>query len=94
MLPYFWEQLEDGYCMLFFFVALGDNTVKGTKPHYFGSSLGARKCLSVDCCTLEMANAINALHYLAGRDWGQEEKGTTEDEMAGWHHGLDGRESE
>ena len=30
----------------------------------------------------------------AGRDWGQEEKGTTEDEMAGWHHGLDGRESE
>ena len=30
----------------------------------------------------------------AGRDWGQEEKGTTEDEMAGWHHGLDGREFE
>ena len=29
----------------------------------------------------------------AGRDWGQEEKGTREDEMAGWHHGLDGRES-
>ena len=28
-----------------------------------------------------------------GRDWGQE-KGTTEDEMAGWHHWLDGRESE
>ena len=27
-------------------------------------------------------------------NWGQEEKGTTEDEMAGWHHGLDGRESE
>ena len=27
----------------------------------------------------------------AGRDWGQEEKGTTEDEMAGWH--LDGRDS-
>ena len=30
----------------------------------------------------------------AGRDWGQEEKGTTEDEMAGWHHWLDGLESE
>ena len=26
----------------------------------------------------------------AGRDWGQEEKGTTEDEMVGWHHQLDG----
>ena len=30
----------------------------------------------------------------ARRDWGQEEKGMTEDEMAGWHHWLDGRESE
>ena len=28
----------------------------------------------------------------AGRDWGQEEKGTTKDEMAGWHHWLDGHE--
>ena len=31
---------------------------------------------------------------LTGRDWGQEEKGMTEDEMAGWHHRLDGREFE
>ena len=30
----------------------------------------------------------------AGRDWGQEKKGTTEDEMAGWHHRLDGHEFE
>ena len=30
----------------------------------------------------------------AGRDWRQEEKGTTEDEMAGWHHQLDGHEFE
>ena len=30
----------------------------------------------------------------AGRDWGQEEKGTTDDEMAGWHHSLNGREFE
>ena len=30
----------------------------------------------------------------AGRDWGQEEKGITEDEMAGWHHWLNGREFE
>ena len=28
----------------------------------------------------------------AGRDWGQEEKGTTEDEMAGWHHRVDAHE--
>ena len=30
----------------------------------------------------------------AGRDWGQEEKGMTEHEMAGWHHQLDGHEFE
>ena len=40
----------------------------------------------------------HAKHWLigkdsdAGRDWGQEEKGTTEDEMAGWHHQLDAHE--
>ena len=30
----------------------------------------------------------------AGKDWGQWKKGTTEDEMAGWHHWLDGHEFE
>ena len=30
----------------------------------------------------------------AGKHWGQEEKGTTEDEMVGWHHWLSGHESE
>ena len=30
----------------------------------------------------------------SGRDWGQEEEGMTEAEMAGWHHRLDGHESE
>ena len=30
----------------------------------------------------------------AGKDWGQEEKGMTEDEMAGWHHWLNGQEFE
>ena len=30
----------------------------------------------------------------SGKDWGQEEKGTTEDKMAGWHHWFDGHEFE
>ena len=30
----------------------------------------------------------------AGRDWGQKEKGMTENEMAGWHHQLNGHEFE
>ena len=37
---------------------------------------------------------VDSLEKLSGRDWGQEEKGTTEDEMAGWHHPLDGHEFE
>ena len=42
----------------------------------------------------ELGTATTGKDSDAGRDWGQEEKGTTEDEMAGWHHRLDGRESE
>ena len=44
--------------------------------------------------------SLNSIHFLigrdpdAGRDWGQEEKGTTEDEVARWHHQLDAHESE
>ena len=39
----------------------------------------------------------HCFHYFPncdGRDWGQEEKGTTEDEMVGWHHKLNGHEFE
>ena len=35
-----------------------------------------------------------AMTHFSWFKWGQEEKGRTEDEMAGWHHWLDGRESE
>ena len=35
---------------------------------------------------------LTGKHPDAGRDLGQEEKGTTEDEMTGWHHWLDGHE--
>ena len=34
------------------------------------------------------------LSSLSGTDWGQEEKGTTEDEMVGWHRQVDGHEFE
>ena len=40
---------------------------------------------------LRRVDSLEKTH--AGRDWGQEEKGTTEDELAGWHHWLDGHES-
>ena len=39
-------------------------------------------------------NWLFGKYHDAGKDWGQEEKGTTEDEMVGWHHGHDGNEFE
>ena len=42
----------------------------------------------------DVKNWLIGKDFDAGRDWGQKEKGTTEDEMAGWHHWLDGYESE
>ena len=45
--------------------------------------------LATSCEELTHWKRVNA-----GRDWGQEEKGMTEDEMAGWHHQLDGHDSE
>ena len=44
----------------------------------------------------KLSYQLKKFHYLeflvngAGEDWGQEEKGTTEDEMTGWHHRLNG----
>ena len=37
---------------------------------------------------------VKSWHPDAGKDWRQEEKGTTEDEMVGWHHWLNGHEFE
>ena len=42
----------------------------------------------------DMKNWLIGKDPNAGNDWRQEEKGTTEDEMAGWHHQLDGHEFE
>ena len=37
-------------------------------------------------CPSHVKSSLIGKESDAGRDWGQEEKGTTEDEMAGWHH--------
>ena len=42
----------------------------------------------------DMKSSLIWKHPNAGKDWRWEEKGTTEDEMAGWHHRLDGHEFE
>ena len=43
---------------------------------------------------LDVKSWLTGKYSEAGSDWGQEEKGMTKDEMAGWHHRLDGREFE
>ena len=42
----------------------------------------------------EMKSPLTGKDPDAGKDWGQEEKGTTKDEMVGWHHWLNGHEFE
>ena len=41
---------------------------------------------------MRRVDSLEKTVMLAGRDWGQEGKGTTEDEMAGWHHRLNAHE--
>ena len=43
---------------------------------------------------MKRVDSLEKTLMLGGRDWGHEEKGMTEDEMAGWHYWLDGRQSE
>ena len=42
--------------------------------------------MAVSFTIAQVWNPARCLSLDAGKDWGQEEKGTTEDEMAGWHH--------
>ena len=52
-------------------------------------------CWSWNCNTLATWwNWLTEKAPAAGKDWGQEEKGVTEDEMVGWHHGLNEHEFE
>ena len=62
-----------------------------TSPYWRRSTLGflwKEWCWSWNSSTLATSceELTNWKNSDAGRDWGQEEKGTTEDEMAGWHH--------
>ena len=43
---------------------------------------------------IKVENYVTGKDPDAGKDWSQEEKGTTEDEMVGWHHWLNGHEFE
>ena len=49
----------------------------------WGAELGLNILTPLPSCRTP---ALSTVCLIYGRDWGQEEKGTTEDEMAGWHH--------
>ena len=58
---------------------------KGDQPWVFFGRTDAKAETPVS--TGHLMRRVDSLEKTdAGRDWGQEEKGTTEDEMAGWHH--------
>ena len=66
-----------------------------TTPWTWGCSSGHRPCPRAWGRSSWPPPLVDSLEKTdAGRDWGQKEKGTTEDEVAGWNHWLDGRESE
>ena len=65
--------------------------LKEISPEYSLEGLMLKLKLQYFGHLLQRADSLDAD---AGKDWGQEEKGTTEVEMVGWHHRLDGHESE
>ena len=64
---------------------------KGNQPWIFlGRTVAESEVLIL--WLFDMMSQLTEKDCDAGQDWGQEEKGATEDEMAGWHHGLYGHE--
>ena len=64
---------------------------KGNKPWIF---IGRSDAEAPILWAPDAKNWLTGKEADAGKDWRQEEKGTTEDEMVGWHHWLDGHQFE
>ena len=65
---------------------------KGDQSWVFIGRTDAKAELQADTLATSCEELTHWKRVNSGRNWGQEEKGMTEDEMAGWHHQLDGRE--
>ena len=65
--------------------------LKGNQPWIF---IGRTDAEAVNLWPLDAKSQLIGKDLDVGKDWGQEGKQATEDVMVGWHHRLDGRESE
>ena len=65
--------------------------LKGNQPWIF---IGRTDAEAPMLCPSDAKSWLIRKDPEAGKDWGQEEKGMTEDELVGWHHRLDGHEFE
>ena len=70
------------------------STLKEISPDYSLEGLMLKLKLQYFGHLMQRTDSLEKTLMLAGKDWRQEEKGTTEDEMVGWHHWLDGHELE
>ena len=68
------------------------STLKEINPEYSLEGLMLKLKLQYFGHLMRRADSLEKTD--AGKERGQEEKGMTEDEMVGWHHQIDGRESE
>ena len=66
--------------------------LKEISPEYSLEGLMLKLKLQYFGHQMQRADSLSKTH--AGKDWRQEEKGTTEDEMLGWYHQLNGHEFE
>ena len=64
---------------------------KGNEPWMFIERTGAEAKAPI-LWPPDVMSLLTGQDPDAGKDWGQEEKGVTEDELVGWHHRLDGHE--
>jgi len=67
---------------------------KGNQPWIFIGRTDAEEAETPILWSPDVKNWLIGKDPGAGKDWGQEEKGMTEDEMVGWHHRLHGHEFE
>ena len=73
--------------------AIMSSNPEGNQPWIFTGRTGAKAEAPILWAPV-VKSWLNGKDPDAGKDWRREEKGATEDEMDGWHHGLNGHEFE